>query len=428
MMQVTQNTQAVLLLTAYFSKPRTDEPKPLTVKEWGRFAHWLKDQSIKPEQLIVGDPNRFLATWHDKTVTADRIKRLIDRGPALALTMEKWTRSGLWVVTRSDVAYPSTLKRKLKSDSPAFFFGCGNEKLLNAGGISVVGSRRASDDDLKFAETVGRSAADQGFSIVSGGARGIDEAAMLAALDAGGTVVGVLSDSLLRASSSQKYRRQLREKNLVLISPYYPEAGFNAGNAMARNKYIYCLSDAAIVVHAGKKGGTWNGSQEALNHAWVPIWVKQSQDREAGNEGIIRKGGIRLTIPAHELQLSDLIQNASAPSKIPDLLPVENLRPRPFSVQEAATVSTTFQECDTDLGETSLYELFLTRVTELCRDTPKQASEISEALGIMKSQADTWLRQAVSDDKLKKLTRPARYAAPDQASAQSDLFPRIRNA
>ena len=251
---------------------------------------------------------------------------------------------------------------------------------------------------------------------------------MLAALDAGGTVVGVLSDSLLRASSSQKYRRQLREKNLVLISPYYPEAGFNAGNAMARNKYIYCLSDAAIVVHAGKKGGTWNGSQEALNHAWVPIWVKQSQDREAGNEGIIRKGGIRLTTPAHELQLSDLIQNASAPSKIPDLLPVENLRPRPFSVQEAATVRTTFQECDTDLEETSLYELFLIRVTELCRDTPKQASEISEALGIMKSQADTWLRQAVSDDKLKKLTRPARYAAPDQASAQSDLFPRIRNA
>ena len=428
MMQVTQNTQAVLLLTAYFSKPRTDEPKPLTVKEWGRFAHWLRNQSINPEQLIVGDPNRFLATWHDRTITADRIKRLIDRGPALALAMEKWTRSGLWVVTRSDAAYPSILKRKLKSDSPALFFGCGNEKLLNAGGISVVGSRRASDDDLKFAETVGRSAADQGFSIVSGGARGIDEAAMLAALDAGGTVVGVLSDSLLRASSSQKYRRQLREKNLVLISPYYPEAGFNAGNAMARNKYIYCLSDAAIVVHAGKKGGTWNGSQEALNHAWVPIWVKQSQDREAGNEGIIRKGGIRLTTPAHELQLSDLIKNASAPSKIPDLLPVENLRPRPFSVQEAATVSTTFQECDTDLGETSLYELFLTRVTELCRDTPKQASEISEALGIMKSQADTWLRQAVSDDKLKKLTRPARYAAPDQASAQSDLFPRIRNA
>ena len=37
------------------------------------------------------------------------------------------------------------------------------------------------------------------------------------------------------------------DNNLVLISPFYPDAGFNVGNAMQRNKYIYCLSDAAMV-------------------------------------------------------------------------------------------------------------------------------------------------------------------------------------
>ena len=206
MTQVTQNTQAVLLLTAHFSKPKKEDPKPLTVKEWGRFAHWLKDQTLEPEQLILGNPGQLLRSWHDKAITADRIERLIDRGAALALAMEKWIRAGLWVLTRSDPAYPKRLKKKLRSDCPALFFGCGNEKLLNKGGISVVGSRRASDDDIAFAESVGRRTADQGFSIVSGGARGIDEAAMLASLQADGTVIGVLADSLLRVSSSQKYR------------------------------------------------------------------------------------------------------------------------------------------------------------------------------------------------------------------------------
>lgn len=425
MTQVTQNTQAVLLLTAHFSKPQKEGARPLTVKEWGRFAHWLRDQALEPEQLILGNPGQLLRTWHDKAITTDRIERLIDRGAALALAMEKWTRAGLWVLTRSDAEYPKRLKKKLRSDCPALFFGCGNRKLLNNGGISVVGSRRASDDDLAFAESVGRRAADQGFSIVSGGARGIDEAAMLASLQADGTVVGVLADSLLKVSSSQKYRRHLMTNNLVLISPYYPEVGFNAGNAMARNKHVYCLADAAIVVHSGRKGGTWNGALEALRHEWIPVWVKESQDRDAGNEGIVQKGGRRLTTPIQEISLSDLIQNIPILPEIPDLLSAENRITNGSSPSYIATDKSPAQARDPDPSEASLYELFLIRAIELCRDTPKEPAEIGGALGVMKSQADAWLRQAVIDDKLKKLTRPLRYAVPDQASTQTELFTRV---
>jgi hypothetical protein len=63
-------------------------------------------------------------------------------------------------------------------------------------------------------------------------------------------------------------------KNLVLVSPFNPEAGFDVGNAMARNKYIYCLSDAAIVVATSKgSGGTWSGATENLKRNWAPLWV-----------------------------------------------------------------------------------------------------------------------------------------------------------
>ncbi|MGF1613818.1 MAG: DNA-processing protein DprA [Gammaproteobacteria bacterium] len=174
----------------------------------------------------------------------------MNRGSALAIAMEKWLRAGLWVMTRADQDYPSRLKRRLGTDSPAVLYGYGNRSLLNSGGLAVVGSRNAADDDLEYTRRVGVAAASQGYSIVSGGARGIDEAAMLGALENEGTAVGVLADSLLRACSSTKYRRHLLAKNLVLVSTFHPEAGFNAGNAMQRNKYIYCLAEAARVVHS----------------------------------------------------------------------------------------------------------------------------------------------------------------------------------
>ncbi len=45
---------------------------------------------------------------------------------------------------------------------------------------------------------------------------------------------------------------------------------------MQRNKYIYSLADAAMVVHSGDSGGTWTGAKENLKKQWVPLWVKQA--------------------------------------------------------------------------------------------------------------------------------------------------------
>jgi predicted Rossmann fold nucleotide-binding protein DprA/Smf involved in DNA uptake len=75
-----------------------------------------------------------------------------------------------------------------------------------------------------------------------------------------------------------------------MLSPFYPEAGFSAGSAMARNKYIYCLADAAVVVHSGTSGGTWNGALENLEKQWVPTWVKRTGDQAAGNAAIQKRG------------------------------------------------------------------------------------------------------------------------------------------
>jgi len=183
-MSVSPNTQAVLLLTAYFAKARKEAVKPLTPKEWGRFALWLKEKSLTPEQLMMGRLGELLNGWSDKRITLERIEGLMDRGSALALAMEKWLRAGLWVMTRSDPDYPTRLKKRLRTDSPAILFGCGNRALLGGGGLAVVGSRNAVEQDLAYSRDLGATAANEGYSIVSGGARGVDETAMLGALEA----------------------------------------------------------------------------------------------------------------------------------------------------------------------------------------------------------------------------------------------------
>ena len=315
-MPVTPATQAILLLTAHFTKPKTDAVQPLAVSEWGRFAAWLNKNALTPEQLMTGQMDDLLQGWSDNTVTLRRIETLMARGSALALAMEKWLRAGLWVMTRSDPQYPRRFKQRLGTGSPAVLFGCGNRKLLNGGGLAVVGSRNTTQSDLAFSRDIGKLAASNGFSIISGGAGGVDEAAMLGALAADGTAIGVLADKLLQHCSSAKYRNYLMKNDLVLISPYYPEAGFNVGNAMQRNKYIYCLADAGLVVHSGVKGGTWTGAKENLKKGWVPLWVKETQDEEAGNKAIVADGATWVSSDVDTISFEGLVNGALPESDI----------------------------------------------------------------------------------------------------------------
>ncbi|MYF88733.1 MAG: DNA-processing protein DprA [Boseongicola sp. SB0676_bin_33] len=197
----------------------------------------------------------------------------------------------MWVVARFEPEYPDRLKSRLQLGSLPILFGCGNRALLGRGGIAVVGSRNAGREDLEFAENLGCAAARQGFSIVSGGARGVDERAMLGALENDGTAIGLLADSLLRAGTSEWFRKHLLAEDLVLVTPFNPEAGFNVGNAMSRNRCIYCLAETAIVIGSTPdKGGTWNGALEDLKGAWPPLWVKRTENESSGNPELVRRG------------------------------------------------------------------------------------------------------------------------------------------
>jgi len=333
------------------------------------------------------------------------------RGHAMALALEKWSRAGIWVLTRSDAAYPNRLKTRLKTGAPPVLFGCGNADLLNCGGVAVVGSRNAEADDLQFTKELGKKTVNEGFPIVSGGARGVDEVAMLAAIVAGGTVVGVLADSLLRAVTSSKWRQGLMDNNLVLVSPFYPEAGFNTGNAMGRNKYIYCLADTAVIVHSGSKGGTWNGALENLSKNWVPLWVKPTRDKAAGNAGIVQKGAHWCETVVDEMSIPSLFESRTISGQSMDLFAVSednSLVTEYKASSEKAKVVVT-EEASRETIPTDFYQIFLAELQRITGKSPLSTEQICTQLSLHKSQVREWVKQAVEEKQVIKLNRPVRY-------------------
>jgi predicted Rossmann fold nucleotide-binding protein DprA/Smf involved in DNA uptake len=284
------NSQAIILLTAYFNKG----DKPLTTTEYGKFAEWLLSKKKSPADLLHSSRAEVIKGWEDTKVSPERILALLDRGNAMAIAIQKWQNAGIWVLTRADKEYPQKLKDVLKHKSPPILYGAGEKKILRTKGVAIIGSRNVSEADTQFTFSLGEKLAYCGYSVVSGGARGVDEASMMGSINAGGTTIGVVADGLMQKVLSRKYRDGIMNGNLVLISPYYPEARFNVGNAMGRNKYIYTLAYSSIVVHSGLKGGTWEGAKENLKHNWVPLFVKENNDGEAGNKKLIEMGGMPL--------------------------------------------------------------------------------------------------------------------------------------
>jgi predicted Rossmann fold nucleotide-binding protein DprA/Smf involved in DNA uptake len=286
------NTQAILLLTAPLIAGRGSvSPDLLSPGEYKRFARHLREIQHQPADLVSPDAAEILRACQP-VIDENRLQRLLGRGFLLSQVIERWQARAIWVVSRADAEYPRSLKARLREDAPAVLYGCGDMALLETGGLAVVGSRHVDGALIDYTMSIGRLAARAGRTLVSGGAKGIDQAAMRGALEDGGKVCGVLADSLEKTTMNRDHRNVLLDGQLVLITPYDPSAGFHVGNAMQRNKLIYALAEASLVVSSDfNKGGTWTGAVEQLDKLkFVPVYVRSTGDSSQALDALRSKG------------------------------------------------------------------------------------------------------------------------------------------
>ena len=263
---------------------------PLEPKEYSSLAAILNSRNIHPEDLLTFNRQDCLQIPELTEDQTDRVMRLIDRSGSLSFEISKYESMGIRLLTRADDDYPGKLKRKLKNSCPPIFYTAGALSLLEQEAVGYVGARSVGAQDIAFARSTVRKTTDKGYAVVSGGAKGCDSVAEEEALSAGGTAIAYLSDSMLRKLRNAGTLQAVQRERLLLLSVVKPDAGFNTGVAMMRNKYIYAQSEATVVVKSDyNKGGTWSGAIENLKNRWaLPLcW---SHLAYPGNKALIEKG------------------------------------------------------------------------------------------------------------------------------------------
>ena len=458
--ELSANTKAILLLTAPLIAGRgKDVPsvKPLGAGEYRRLARRLREMQRRPADLLTPGAREIVSECRIE-LDSERLERLLGRGFLLAQAVERWRTRAIWVLSRADADYPQRLKQRLGEDAPPVLYGSGDAAVLGAGGLAVVGSRNVHDALIEYTGNVGRLAASARRCLVSGGARGIDRAAMRGALDAGGRVVGVLADGLEKAAMLREHREALMNKRLVLISPYDPSARFQVGHAMQRNKLIYALSDAALVVNSDYgKGGTWTGAVEQLDKLkLVPVHVRVNGEVGEGLKGLRERGAKPWPEPGTPEALEEILDAASdggyggpgqqtlsvnardgsdAFEKVPDTsssmkcgAPAQRTPPTDVreesapseddSQAEPAAPARTPEPCAA-ADSTPADELFA-KARELIErmDGPRTEDTVTEELQISKKLAGDWLKR-FAEEKIRKLFKGAGVCKTDTEIAET---------
>ena len=199
-------------------------------------------------------------------------------------------RSGIEVLTSLDEGYPELLKSIY--DPPLVLYVRGGLKARPS--VAVVGTRKATPYGLRMAASLAGDLAGTGAAIVSGLARGVDTAAHLAAVEAGGVTWAALGTGLMCVYPRENAR--LAERIVAgggaLVSEFPLQKGPAQANFPRRNRVISGLSLATVVVEGGFESGAMITARFALDHGREVLAVPGNADspQSAGPNYLIKNG------------------------------------------------------------------------------------------------------------------------------------------
>ncbi len=253
-----------------------------------------------------GTPARAVdAIVRQRATASDRVR--------LAASVDTETRqaqlsqTSTLLVFDDDPRFPERLGRY--DGHPRWLFMRGSSS--DRPSIGIVGTRACTAYGLELADLYGSVAAQSGWSVVSGLARGIDGAAHRGAVGAGGHCHVVLGSGVdvVYPASHRRLHGAILETGGLVTSEFPPGTPPEAWRFPTRNRIIAGCSDVVLVVEAGIKGGALITSRIALEYG-VPVYaVPGDVDRETslGTNLLIRDGAFPVLGPEDLTEVLDLI-------------------------------------------------------------------------------------------------------------------------
>lgn len=248
-----------LLLACHLGNP---ERRVLTTAQIRTLSQRMKDFHMDdPDRDLL--PEDLMKLGYGMEM-AQRIVALLDEEELLLHYLRKAGKAGCVPISRISPLYPKILRERLGEEAPGCLWAKGDLEILKNPLISLVGSRDLNPKNAEFAREAGRQAALQGYTLVSGNARGADKTAQDACLASGGRVVSVVADNL--------EKHPVRENILYLSEGDFDEE-FSAQRALSRNRCIHALGQKVLVAQASyQHGGTWDGTVKNLRFHWSDVF------------------------------------------------------------------------------------------------------------------------------------------------------------
>lgn len=232
---------------------------------------------------------------------------LVRKNTDLDRVIEKITGLGITILTWDDESYPRHLKEI--DQPPPVLYVRGTLKAEDSWAVAVVGTRRVSAYGRQVTEEVATFLAQNGMTVVSGLARGVDAIAHESALKAGGRTIAVFGCGVDRIYPPE--HRKLAAQVITsgaLISDYPPGTPPDASNFPPRNRIISGLAMAVVIVEAGETSGALITAQFAADQGRevfaVPGSILASQSK--GTNRLIAQGAHPLLSAYDMLEILNL--------------------------------------------------------------------------------------------------------------------------
>ncbi|MBI4959082.1 MAG: DNA-protecting protein DprA [Desulfovibrio sp.] len=178
--------------------------------------------------------------------------------------MGELSRDGFLALTPEELLGP--LNDVEGRNAPKLLFIAGNRDLVWAGPrVAVIGARKASEDGIRRSRRLARELAENGVTVVSGLAEGIDTAAHQAAIESGGRTIAVIGTPLDKAypAANRGLQARLAEQYLV-VSQFALGTPTQPKNFPLRNRTMALISHASVIIEAGESSGSLSQGWEAL--------------------------------------------------------------------------------------------------------------------------------------------------------------------
>ena len=294
---LSDDSNVALLLTSHLGAA-IDETNDDTFgpTQWHDFCTNVRESSVgSVGKLLKLNASEWPANIFTGKINRNWVDERLSQASSLALELEDLNQSGIWVTTEFENTFPSKLTNTLGRKAPPFLYVAGDADNFQEEAVGFVGSRDADETDLQYTRDLVDMSIQDGLSIVSGGAKGVDNASEEEGLRHGGPVIEFPAEGIKNCLSNESTLNSVLDGELTIASMYRPDASWSIGGAMGRNKLIHGFGEYTVVVRSGdENGGTWAGATENLSNNWSTVLVCTHNGSYPGNDKLIAKGGIKI--------------------------------------------------------------------------------------------------------------------------------------